>query len=230
LVDLQEPGNPLVLFSLDERAFQQADVLANRTKSVYADMHMAIASESLRLATRERALNELDDIESLVQTHRARLLRFVTFSLGDEDLAASIVQDCFVKAWTNRHNFRGDCSVQTWLHSIALNLVRDYQRTQKFRFWKQVRKTATDVTEVAGILPSAVSSPEHQLLARERAREVAEILKDLSPNQRTAFVLRFQEELDLREIAQVMGLPINTVKTHLHRAVRSVRARMGGQR
>lgn len=193
-------------------------------------MQMAIATDILRLGSRERALNELDDIESLVRTHRARLLRFVTFSLGDEDLAASIVQDCFVKAWANRENFRGDCSVQTWLHSIALNLVRDYQRTQKFRFWKQVRKTATDVTEVAGMLPSSASSPEAQLLARERAREVAAVLETLSLNQRTAFILRFQEEMDLNEIATTMGMPVNTVKTHLHRALRAVRTRMGGQR
>lgn len=193
-------------------------------------MQMAIATDILRLGSRERALNELDDIESLVRTHRARLLRFVTFSLGDEDLAASIVQDCFVKAWNNRENFRGDCSVQTWLHSIALNLVRDQQRTQKFRFWKQVRKTSTDVTEVAGMLPSAASSPEAQLLARERAREVAAVLQTLSLNQRTAFVLRFQEEMDLNEIATTMGMPVNTVKTHLHRALRAVRMRMGGQR
>jgi RNA polymerase sigma-70 factor (ECF subfamily) len=189
-----------------------------------------MATGVLRLSTRERALSELDDIEDLVQTHRARLLRFVTFALGDEDLAASIVQDCFVKAWANRENFRGDCSVQTWLHSIALNLVRDYQRTQKFRFWRQVRKTATDVTEVAGILPSAASSPEQQLLARERAKQVGDILQTLSLNQRTAFVLRFQEEMDLSDIAKTMNMPINTVKTHLHRAVRTVRARMGGRR
>lgn len=205
-------------------------VLARPGKSVYANMQMAVATDILRLGSRERALNELDDIESLVRTHRARLLRFVTFSLGDEDLAASIVQDCFVKAWANRENFRGDCSVQTWLHSIALNLVRDHQRTQKFRFWKQVRKTATDVTEVAGMLPSAASSPETQLLARERAREVAEVLQTLSLNQRTAFVLRFQEEMDLNEIATTMGMPVNTVKTHLHRALRAVRTRMGGKR
>ncbi|HVG27586.1 MAG TPA: sigma-70 family RNA polymerase sigma factor, partial [Acidobacteriaceae bacterium] len=90
--------------------------------------------------------------------------------------------------------------------------------------------TAADVTEVAGILPSTSSSPEDQMLARERAREVAEILQTLSLNQRTAFLLRFQEEMDLAEIAAAMSMPINTVKTHLHRAVRTVRARMGGQR
>ena len=191
-------------------------------------MQMAIATDILRLDTRERALNELDDVESLVRTHRARLLRFVTFSLGDEDLAASIVQDCFVKAWSNRHTFRGDCSLQTWLHSIALNLVRDYQRTQKFRFWKQARNTATDVTEIAGMLPSNASSPEAQLLARERARQVYEVLQTLSFNQRTAFVLRFQDEMELNEIATTMGMPVNTVKNHLHRALRTVRSRVGG--
>jgi RNA polymerase sigma-70 factor (ECF subfamily) len=68
------------------------------------------------------------------------------------------------------------------------------------------------------------------LLARERAKEVAEILQTLSLNQRTAFVLRFHEELDLSDIAKTMNMPINTVKTHLHRAVRTVRARMGGRR
>ena len=146
-------------------------------------MQMAMATEVLRLSSRERALTELDDIEDLVQTHRARLLRFVTFSLGDEDLAASIVQDCFVKAWANRQNFRGDCSVQTWLHSIALNLVRDYQRTQKFRFWKQVRKTATDVTEIAGMLPSAASSPES---APEGTRTMARVGRARSSEARVS--------------------------------------------
>ena len=84
---------------------------------------------------RERAITELDDIDALVRTHRARLFRFVAFSVGDEDVAASIVQDCFVKAYTGRDKFRGDCSVQTWLTSIALNLVRDHQRTRKLQFW-----------------------------------------------------------------------------------------------
>ena len=190
-------------------------------------MHTALTADVLRLAKREHAISELDDIDVLVRTHRARLLRFVIFSVGDEDVAASIVQDSFMKAYTGRENFRGDCNVHTWLTSIALNLVRDHQRTRKLQFWRKAAKTATDVMEVASILPGKGSSPEMQLLARERAAAVVGVIETLSLNQRTVFLMRFSEEMELSEIAKVMGMPVNTVKTHLHRAVRAVRERVG---
>jgi len=56
----------------------------------------------------ERSSSELDDIDALVRTYRPRLLRFVTFSIGDADLAESITQDCFLKAYNGRASFRGD--------------------------------------------------------------------------------------------------------------------------
>jgi RNA polymerase sigma-70 factor (ECF subfamily) len=177
-------------------------------------------AETVRVAT------ELDDIDALVRNYRPRLLRFVAFSIGDADLAESITQDCFLKAWKGRENFRGDCSVSTWLTSIALNLVRDQQRLQKFRFWRQARATAIDVTDAASFLPSNESSPESRVLVREKAAQVQSALESLSPNQRTIFLMRFTEEMDLAEIAATMRMPINTVKTHLHRALKSVRAQV----
>ncbi|MFC6646821.1 RNA polymerase sigma factor [Granulicella cerasi] len=171
--------------------------------------------------------NELDDIESLIRTYRPRILRFVTFSIGDADLAESITQDTFLKAYRGRESFRGDCSINTWLTSIALNLVRDQQRLQKFRFWRQARASAVDVTEAANFLPSGESSPESRILAREQASHVQAALEHLSPNQRKIFLLRFVEEMDLAEIAATLEMPVNTVKTHLHRALKSVRAQVG---
>lgn len=192
-------------------------------------MHTAItAADLLGLGRRERALSELEDIDALVRTHRARLLRFVTFSVGDDDVAASIVQDCFLKAWSNRANFRGESSVATWLTSIAVNLIRDHQRTRKVQFWRKAAKTSTDIMEVASILPGNESSPERQLLARERAAAVVTALDSLSTNQRAVFLMRFSEEMELADIAHAMNMPVNTVKTHLHRAVRAVRQRVGG--
>lgn len=187
-------------------------------------------AELLGIGTRERALSELDDIDALVQHHRARLLRFVTFSVGDDDVAASIVQDCFLKAWANRANFRGESSVATWLTSIAVNLIRDHQRTRKIQFWRKAAKTATDVMEMASLLPGNDCSPERRLLAQERARAVGDALEALSANQRTVFLMRFSEEMELSDIARAMNMPVNTVKTHLHRAVRSVRQKVGGAR
>ncbi len=174
----------------------------------------------------ERTLSELDDIDTLVRTYRPRLLRFVAFSIGDADLAESITQDCFLKAYNGRESFRGDCSVNTWLTSIAINLVRDQQRLQKFRFWRQARATAIDITDAAAYLPSGESTPESRLLAQEKTAQVQAALTALSPKQRTIFLLRFTEEMEIAEIAAALRMPVNTVKTHLHRALKSVRAQV----
>lgn len=178
----------------------------------------------------DRSSSELDDIDALVRTYRPRVLRFVTFSIGDPDLAESITQDCFLKAYNGRASFRGDCSVNTWLTSIALNLIRDQQRLQKFRFWRQARATAIDVNDAANFLPSHESTPESRILAREQTEQVKAALESVSINQRTVFLMRFAEDMDLSEIASATGMPINTVKTHLHRALKSVRAKLGGAR
>jgi RNA polymerase sigma-70 factor (ECF subfamily) len=189
-------------------------------------MQLALNATLPQLQTAERTGSELDDIDALVRTYRPRLLRFVAFSIGDADLAESITQDCFLKAYNGRANFRGDCSVNTWLTSIAVNLIRDQQRLQKFRFWRQARATAIDVTDAASFLPSHESSPESRVLVAEKATQVQAALENLSPNQRTVFLMRFIEERDLSEIATKMGMPINTVKTHLHRALKSVRSQV----
>jgi RNA polymerase sigma-70 factor (ECF subfamily) len=193
-------------------------------------MQLALNAPMTQVHTAVRTGSELDDIDALVRTYRPRLLRFVAFSIGDADLAESITSDCFLKAYNSRANFRGDCSVNTWLTSIALNLIRDQQRLQKFRFWRQARATAIDITDAASFLPSNESSPESRVLVKEKAQQVQAALEHLSPNQRTVFLMRFADEMDLSEIAAVTGMPINTVKTHLHRALKSVRAKVGSQR
>jgi RNA polymerase sigma-70 factor (ECF subfamily) len=91
-----------------------------------------------------------------------------------------------------------------------------------------VRKTAPDLTEMASVLPSRESSPETQILARERAQQVAVALDTLTRKQRTVFLMRFIEEMELQDISEATGMQINTVKTHLHRAVKAVRLKLGG--
>ena len=176
---------------------------------------------------RVTALSELDDIEGLVRLYRPRLLRYVAFSINDLDLAETITQDCLLQAYNGRASFRGDCSVSTWLFSIANNLVRDHLRTKKFQFWRKARATALDVTEMAGSLASEEISPERRMLAQERAAKVAELVGELSEKQRRVFLLRFNEEMDLDDISTILSMPVNTVKTHLHRAVTTIRKQMG---
>ena len=177
----------------------------------------------------EPTLTELDEIEALDRMYRSRLLRFVAYSTGDQDLAETIVQDCLLKAYRGRESFRGDCSVYTWLAHIATNLVRDHQRSRKFQFWRNVQKTAPDLSEMASLLPGRESSPESQMLARESAQLVSAALETLSVKQRTVFLMRFIEEMELQDICQATGMRVGTVKTHLHRAVKAVRLKLGGR-
>ena len=173
-------------------------------------------------------ISELDDIEAFIHLYRPKVFRFAAFSVRDVDVAESITQDCFLKAHNTRHQFRGDCSVgPRWRVRIAFNLARDYTKTQKFRFWKSTQSTAVDVNELSQSLPSGGSSPEAQFLARERVEMIRSTVQKLSDKQRSVFLMKFVEDLDISEIAEVTGMPAQTVKTHLYRAVAAIRGTAG---
>jgi len=175
----------------------------------------------------EARISELDDIDALVRLYKPKIFRYVAFSLSDRDAAESITQNCFLKAHRTRAQFRGDCSISTWLMRIAFNLVRDHTKSQKFRFWKTATATAVDASDVSHSLASSASSAEARMIAKERVQMVHETLKKLSGKQRDVFLMRFVEEMDLPEIAAATGMPVTTVKTHLYRAMGAIRARLG---
>jgi RNA polymerase sigma-70 factor (ECF subfamily) len=189
-------------------------------------MTQTIPVELIALAG-EASISELEDIDALIRLYKPKVFRLVAFSVADRDAAESITQDCFLKAHLTRDQFRGDCSISTWLMRIAFNLVRDHTKSQKFRFWKNASATAVDAHDVSQHLPSGASSAEAQLIAKERVEMVHQTLQELSDKQRSVFVMRFVEEMDLPAIAAVTGMSLPTVKTHLYRAVGAVRARLG---
>jgi len=97
----------------------------------------------------EHRISELEDIDALMRLYKPKVFRFVAFSVTDRDAAESITQDCFLKAHLSRDQFRGDCSVSTWLMRIAFNLIRDHTKSQKFRFWKRAAASAVDAGELS---------------------------------------------------------------------------------
>lgn len=169
----------------------------------------------------------LADLDALVAAHQQRIFRFLLLSLRDRDLAQSLTQDTFLRAWTTRDAFRGECAVSTWLLRIALNLLRDHTRTERFRFWKRAATTAIDATDLSNHLPHPTTSPESQLIARQQLAHIWRIVSTLSPRQRSVFLLRFVEDLNLTEIASSTGMPISTVKSHLYCALAAIRANQG---
>jgi RNA polymerase sigma-70 factor, ECF subfamily len=179
---------------------------------------------------RDRMAAELEDINTLCGTYRARIYRYALLSLRDPDLAESVTQDCFLKAYKARNEFRGDCSVATWLTRIATNLIRDSTRSRKFQFWKAASSTAVDAGAIADRLRSPGLSPETFLMIKEELQQLWDTVAALPGQQRSVFILRFVEEMEVLEIATAMGLHVGTVKSHLHRALTAVRKAMEGSK
>jgi RNA polymerase sigma-70 factor, ECF subfamily len=171
---------------------------------------------------------ETGGVEEWMRLYRGRIFRYILFSTRDEDVAESLTQDCFLRAHMARASFRGDCAMSTWLMRIAVNLVRDHQRSMKLRFWK--RAAMLDASEMSDRLPDSKSSTEHRLIAQERVSNVWRAIETLTERQRNIFLLRFVEELELPEIADAMQLNLNTVKSHLYRALSAVKQQVGEAR
>lgn len=171
------------------------------------------------------ATTPFDDIETVVAAHQKRIFRFLFSSVRDADLAQTLTQETFLRVWNTRHSFRGECSVPTWLTRIALNLLRDHTRTGRFRFWRRAMAKSIDANEIAPFLPSPDSPLESRLTASEQMAGIWKTVDSLSPRQRSVFLLRFVEEMELTEISAATGIPLSTVKSHLYRALAAVRAR-----
>jgi RNA polymerase sigma-70 factor (ECF subfamily) len=170
-------------------------------------------------------VSDAGGVEEWMRLYRGRIFRYILFATRDEDVAESLTQDCFLRAHTAQASFRGECAMSTWLMRIAVNLVRDHQRSMKLRFWR--RAAMLDASEMSDRLPDTQSSTEHRLIAQERVTTVWRAVETLSERQRSIFLLRFVEELELPEIAEAMRMNVNTVKSHLYRALSVVKRQVG---
>jgi RNA polymerase sigma-70 factor (ECF subfamily) len=170
---------------------------------------------------------ELADFDELVRTHSNRIFRFIFASTRDRDAADSLTQDCFLRAYKARHQFRGDSSAATWLMKIAVNLVRSHALRTRLQFWRSVSTHAVPYEDVAERLLDRGGTPEALSSARQQVRAVWDVVGRLPQRQRTIFLLRFVDDMELTEIAAAIGMKEATVKTHLYRALQTVRDQLG---
>jgi RNA polymerase sigma-70 factor (ECF subfamily) len=178
---------------------------------------------------REQAV-DLEDIDAVLRLHRLRVFRFILVSLRDREAAETLTQDCFLKAYQARGRFRNECSIETWLMHIAVNLVRDFTRNRRIQFWRRTNSSSATAENIAAWLPDGRPSPEIGAQLKQQLQAVWTAAATLPERQRTVFLLRFVEDMDLLEIAAATGMKEGTVKVHLFRALRTVRERAGGPR
>jgi len=171
----------------------------------------------------ERALSSevMSDFDSLVAQYRPRIFRFILASLRDRESAENLTQECFVRAFKAREQFRGAASIPTWLLQIAANLVRDHESSGRLKFWR--RALRTDLADVMDVIPDGQMSAESMISVKQQVAAIWRVAAKLSERQRTVLLLRFVEDLTLLEIVEVTGMKLGTVKTHLFRALEAVR-------
>lgn len=184
-------------------------------------------SSGLAPVVSDTGADESEDFDSLVRLHRPRVFRFILASLRDRETAENLTQDCFVRAYQARGQFRGASSIATWFMKIAANLVRNHESSSRLKFWRRSLHSGVDMADIGNSIADRQQSAEEAALVQEQVKAIWAAAAGLSARQRTVFLLRFVEDMDLLEIADVTGMKEGTVKTHLFRALQSVRARLG---
>ncbi len=170
--------------------------------------------------------SQLRDFDEAVRLHWQSVHRFILASVRDADAALTLTQDCFLRAYSARQTFRGEASLRTWLMQIAANLVRDFGRNRRLQFWKHLQASAVDPVDFSDRIQAAVGTPEDRALLKEQVLSIWQACRNLPGRQRTVFLLRFVEDMDLLEIAAVTRMKEGTVKSHLFRALQSIRKRL----
>lgn len=177
------------------------------------------AQDMARLAGgRDSALNDL------MARHAEKLFRYLVRSLGDENDAADLAQEAFVKLYQNRHKFDPNQKFTTWLYAIASNLVRDRYRWRS-RHPEVSLEAETEQTQASlkDSLRSSELSPDQSLQTEERADAVREAVAALPEALRQPLILAFYQDLPQAEIAAILKCSVKAVETRIYRAREQLR-------
>jgi RNA polymerase sigma-70 factor (ECF subfamily) len=165
--------------------------------------------------------NDPELLDQLIETYQHRLLRYLLFLTGKREVAEDLFQETWMRVLLRGAQYNGKARFDTWLFTIARNLVIDLSRKRHMASLDEMSEGGEDERpfEVAIDGPS----PFEQFATREDRAEVAEVLLKLEPNYREVLMLRFHEEMSLEEIASVTHAPLSTVKSRLYRGLAALK-------
>lgn len=157
-----------------------------------------------------------DAFGALVEQYRDNVYRLAYRMCGNAYDADEAAQEAFVAAWRALPNFRGDAKFSTWLYRLTTNAAIDVMRREK-------RHQTVGDGEMIEVADDA-DSPQETVERTEQQEAVQEALATLSEEYREVLLLRYMEELDYAEIAEVLQLPSGTVKSRINRAKAALKA------
>lgn len=154
----------------------------------------------------------------LVRRHQAKVRALLLRLSGDRSLSDDLAQEVFLRAYRGLVGFEGRSSFGTWLYRISYNVYLNHRARSK-----SYSALPEDYDVRAAAPEDAMSAPRADL-----RRDLEAAIKGLPERYRAVIVLYYLQEVSYPEIAEILELPLGTVKTHLHRAKRLLRRQMGG--
>lgn len=156
---------------------------------------------------------------ALYTRYKTDVYRVVAHMLSAQTERDDVVQEVFLQVFRSLPRFKGQAKLSTWIHRVAVNVVLQHIRKKKSRIQLQLQKD--------GVAPHRQAenqgtddTPEQAMLLNERRAAVERALQCLSPKKRIAFILRELKGLSAKEIAEIVGAPVLTVRTRVFYARR----------
>ncbi|HEX4156406.1 MAG TPA: sigma-70 family RNA polymerase sigma factor [Acidobacteriaceae bacterium] len=194
-----------------------------RVLTLTAEAVLEIERENAAIA---RGLKRQDPelLDRLIETYQHRLMRYLMFLTNRRETAEDLFQEVWIRVLRRGAQYNGKARFDTWIFTIARNLVIDLSRKRTMASLDEMREGGEDERpfEIAQEGPS----PLEQFQGKEDAAELAAVLRMLEPSYREVLMLRFHEEMSLEEIAAVTRAPLSTVKSRLYRGLASLKPKL----
>jgi RNA polymerase sigma-70 factor, ECF subfamily len=183
----------------------------------------AIRQENLAIADGLKH-QEAGLLDQLIVRYQHRLLRYLLFLTGGRELAEDLFQEVWMRVLVRGGQFNGRARFDTWLFTIARNLVIDYRRKRTPASLDELFDGSTDDDRPMSFeVTDAQPGPFDRFASGEDRERIAEALLELDTLYREVLVLRFHEDLSLQEIAGVTRAPLSTVKSRLYRGLAAIK-------
>jgi RNA polymerase sigma-70 factor, ECF subfamily len=167
-----------------------------------------------------------DLLDRLIEQYQYRLFRYLTYITGDKQRAEDFFQETWIRVLERGHQYDGKSKFEAWLFAIARHLVIDWQRAKRMQSLDALTDPEQD--KPLQVAYENEPSPLRQVLAHEEEENVQASLKKIPAIYREVLVLRFQEELQIEEMAGVLSIPASTVKSRLYRGLDALRGALEG--
>ncbi|MDV2887045.1 RNA polymerase sigma factor SigW [Alkalihalophilus pseudofirmus] len=162
----------------------------------------------------------------LVELYKDKVYQVAYRMVGNAHEAQDVAQEAFLRAYTNLDRFDTNRKFSTWIFRIATNVAIDRLRKKKPDFYLQDQVQGSRDLTYESQLAASDDLPEEQIVTAEMQEWVQGEINRLPVKYRTAIILKYLEDLSLKEISEIMDLPVSTVKTRIHRGREALRKRM----